>query len=503
MDKLILAILFLIPFAGHAQEKKETNANQQLRQLTEALKCEYKILKTATEKKDTAIMAYSYRNLGEIYLKIAKQPLENFVPGDSVSKDQTININKAIDCLNRSISSGEVSGDINLMKKAYKTLSAAQNLAGNVAGALDSYRKMISLKRNSKKALKIEQKHLVYKFGRRVDSLITGKEVVEKHLENKSIELNEKQNQLEKTNHTLILSERDKALQAANLKLQQSQLDFQASRLALQKTNLQLQKNELDKNIRDMEQKNRERYFYILGLIALLVISILAYRTIIIQKKFNRALVKEKKRSEDLLLNILPAEVAEELKAKGYADAKHFFDVTVLFTDFVSFTSAAEQMSPQVLVGELHICFKAFDDILARYQIEKIKTIGDSYMAVSGLPVANPGHAIDIAAAALEIRDFMYQRKLQQGNKTFGIRLGINSGNVVAGIVGVTKFSYDIWGDTVNVASRIEQNSEEGKINISESTYHLINDNFNCIHRGKIEAKNKGCINMYYLDKRS
>ena len=489
-----------MPFAGFGQVKSETAANKELLHLTEALKSEYKILRAAAERKDTEVMAHSYGNLGALYLKIAKQPSENFHPGDSVSGDQKININKAIDNLNNSISSGEVTGDISLMKKSYKALSAAQNLAGNVAGALDSYRKMISLKLNSKKALKIEQKQLAYKYGKREDSLIAGKQVVEKHLENKTIELNEKQNLLEKTNHTLLVTERDKELQAANLKLQQSQLDYQKSQLDLAKINLQLQKNELDQKNRDIDQKNRERYFYILGILSLLAISILAYRTIINQKKFNRALVKEKKRSEDLLLNILPAEVAEELKEKGYADAKQFFDVTVLFTDFVSFTSAAELMLPHELVGELHICFKAFDEISGKYQIEKIKTIGDSYMAVSGLPVPNAGHANNIVAAAIEIRNFMQQRKRELGNKTFGIRIGINSGNVVAGIVGARKFSYDIWGDTVNIASRIEQNSEEGKINISETTYQLIKNTYKCIHRGKIEAKNKGSIDMYYLE---
>ena len=147
----------------------------------------------------------------------------------------------------------------------------------------------------------------------------------------------------------------------------------------------------------------------------------------------------------------------------------------------------------------MHKCFKAFDEITSKYNIEKIKTIGDAYLAVSGLPAANPKHAEDIVAAAIEIRDFMTKRQKEIGNRTFGIRVGINSGNVVAGIVGVRKFSYDIWGDTVNIAARMEQNSEEGKINISETTYQLVKDKYPCIYRGKVEAKNKGSIDMYFL----
>ena len=214
----------------------------------------------------------------------------------------------------------------------------------------------------------------------------------------------------------------------------------------------------------------------------------------------NALLSKEKQRSDDLLLNILPAEVAEELKDKGSAAAKHFTDVTVLFTDFVGFTKAGEQFSPQELVNELDTCFKAFDRIINKYNIEKIKTIGDSYMAVAGLPAANPKHAEDAVHAAIEILHFMRDRKKLLGDKTFEVRIGIHSGNVVAGIVGLKKFAYDIWGDTVNTAARIEQHGEPNKINISESTYDLIKDSFKFVSRGAIEAKNKGKLNMYFID---
>jgi adenylate cyclase len=218
-------------------------------------------------------------------------------------------------------------------------------------------------------------------------------------------------------------------------------------------------------------------------------------------EKQHEELKSEKKKSDDLLLNILPEEVAEELKQKGSSEAKFFDHVTVLFTDFVDFTKAGERMSPQELVDELHTCFKAFDDIVSQYGIEKIKTIGDAYLAVGGLPIAQEEHAINVVKAAREIRQFMTARKQAIGDNTFEIRIGIHSGSVVAGIVGVKKFAYDIWGDTVNTAARMEQHGEKGKINISQATYELVKDRFVCTNRGAITAKNKGELSMYFVER--
>jgi len=214
----------------------------------------------------------------------------------------------------------------------------------------------------------------------------------------------------------------------------------------------------------------------------------------------------EKQKSDDLLLNILPEEVANELKEKGSADAKQFDMVTVMFTDFKGFTKISERLSPSQLVEEIHICFKAFDAIIAKHNIEKIKTIGDAYMCAGGLPVSNETHAVDVVNAAIEIRQFMQEHLEQKklaGEEVFEIRIGIHTGPVVAGIVGIRKFAYDIWGDTVNVASRLESSGEAGKINISGSTYEYVKDQFACTHRGKIEAKNKGQIDMYFVENAS
>ncbi len=222
-------------------------------------------------------------------------------------------------------------------------------------------------------------------------------------------------------------------------------------------------------------------------------------------KKATHTIIKEKNKSDELLLNILPADVAEELKETGAAEAKYMESVTVLFTDFKGFTEYSEKLSAEKLVAEINACFSAFDLIMQKFGIEKIKTIGDAYMAAGGLPKANNTHAFDVINAALEIQQFMAKHKadkLAKGELFFDIRIGIHTGPVVAGIVGVKKYAYDIWGDTVNTASRMESNSEVGKINISKSTYDIVHEHYNCIHRGKISAKGKGEIDMYFVEKK-
>ena len=209
-------------------------------------------------------------------------------------------------------------------------------------------------------------------------------------------------------------------------------------------------------------------------------------------------LMNEKKKSDSLLYNILPVETAQELKRNGFAAARQFEKVTILFTDFKGFTSISEKLSPQDLVREIDKCFRAFDTITSKYNIEKIKTIGDSYMAAGGLPVPNSTHAEDVVKAALEIRDYMKSYRTESGIP-IEVRVGINTGSVVAGIVGTKKFQYDIWGDAVNTASRMESAGEPGKVNISENTFNLVKNKFDCFYRGEISAKGKGSIKMYFV----
>jgi adenylate cyclase len=216
----------------------------------------------------------------------------------------------------------------------------------------------------------------------------------------------------------------------------------------------------------------------------------------------NSIIADERERSDELLLNILPATIATELKASGRARARRYERASVLFSDFKSFTKISEQLSPEELVYELDHYFKAFDNIIKHYGLEKIKTIGDAYMCASGLSekASNPNNIIN---AAIEIQEFLADMKKEKSANSlpfFEARLGIHTGPVVAGVVGINKFSYDIWGDTVNIAARIQESSEPGKINISEATYWEAKYTFKCVHRGKLLAKNKGMIDMYYVE---
>ncbi|MCC7297910.1 MAG: AAA family ATPase [Bacteroidia bacterium] len=212
----------------------------------------------------------------------------------------------------------------------------------------------------------------------------------------------------------------------------------------------------------------------------------------------------EKHKSDELLLNILPEETAEELKKFGKAVPRRFQEVTVLFTDFVDFSKISENVPPDILVNEINYYYSAFDEIISKYKLEKIKTIGDSYMCAGGLPAPMKDHAKRMVMAALEIQNFVAEEakvRSKLGQVYFNIRIGLHTGPVVAGIVGIKKFAYDIWGDTVNYASRMESGGEAGKVNVSGTTYEMIKDAFVCSYRGKIAVKSKGEIDMYFVEK--
>ena len=261
---------------------------------------------------------------------------------------------------------------------------------------------------------------------------------------------------------------------------------------------------EKEAEIQELTEKRQKNVIWVTGifLFLLVLLAISLFRRYKFTKETNLIIEKEKDRSEKLLLNILPEETALELKEFGKVKAKRFDAVTVLFTDFVGFTSYAKNLEPEELVRSVDYYFSKFDEIMEKYKVEKIKTIGDAYMCVSGLPEPGENDVLRAIQAAFEILYFMEESKKTTRNDIakFDIRIGINTGPIVAGVVGTKKFAYDIWGDAVNVASRMESKSEAGKINISESTYELIKDHYDCEFRGEIDVKNKGMMKMFFVN---
>ena len=274
--------------------------------------------------------------------------------------------------------------------------------------------------------------------------------------------------------------------------------------MANQRTNFEVSQKQVELDLVDQRRKN-QRNISVATAIATFLIALLAFglfRRYRFTQKTNKIIEEERNRSDTLLLNILPEETANELKETGAVKAKKYDAATVLFTDFKGFTSYSEKLSPESLVETVSFYFSKFDAIIEKHGLEKIKTIGDAYMCAGGLHDNTKDHAARMVKAAFEIADFVEETKKDATaiELTFDIRIGINTGPVVAGVVGTKKFAYDIWGDTVNVASRMESMSEPGKVNISENTYAYVKDIFTCEYRGEIDVKNRGKMKMYFVN---
>lgn len=317
------------------------------------------------------------------------------------------------------------------------------------------------------------------------------------------------------------LLRRDTALSQKDLELMNKNLELENQRQEAERKQALLREKELE--IRNSRLQNQV-LFVSVGLVFLLfVLALVSYRNThrskarleklnlqIMQQKQKleqnqKQLAREKDRVDKLLLNILPAPVADELKKHGKVQPRLYKQVSVVFTDFKGFTRIASLMSPGEIVSELEIFFSAFDSIVQKFGLEKIKTIGDGYMCAGGVPLANDHNPVDAVNAALEMLRFTQQRKSEKlaGNQPFfDIRIGINTGSVVAGVVGRQKFVYDIWGDAVNLASRMESAGEPGKITISDNTYRFVKDHFFCTYRGKIAFGAKAPVDAYVVQGR-
>jgi len=275
--------------------------------------------------------------------------------------------------------------------------------------------------------------------------------------------------------------------------------------IATLRYNADMAQKQAEMDMLSQQSSNQRIILWATGIVVLLLsaLALGMYRRNRYVQRTKKIIEGEQARSEELLLNILPKQTAQELKEKGKVTAKKFESVSVLFTDFVGFTKYAEMLDPEKLVESMDFYYGNFDKIIENYGLEKIKTVGDSYMCAGGLPFEDEAHAVKMVNAAREIAAFVAQARndKDKNDVRFDIRIGINSGPVVAGVVGTRKFAYDIWGDTVNVASRMENHSEAGKINISENTFALVKDHFECEARGALAIKNHGKIKMYFVEK--
>lgn len=260
-----------------------------------------------------------------------------------------------------------------------------------------------------------------------------------------------------------------------------------------------------DKALQDLNLQKEKivKNTFLGGFVVIFIIAFIIFRNYRNKVKTNKLLDKQNEEIEGLLLNILPAEVAKELQHEGYATPQNYESATVLFTDFKGFTQISSGLLPHELIAELNSYFNEFDDIIGKHNLEKIKTIGDAYMCAGGIPSANTTHAIDAVAAGLAIQKYIArknEKRKADGLDAWELRIGIHTGPIVAGVVGRKKYAYDIWGDAVNIASRMESNGEAYKVNISEATYHLVKDKFNCVARGKISVKGAGEKDMYFVE---
>ena len=302
----------------------------------------------------------------------------------------------------------------------------------------------------------------------------------------------------------------DSAARTYSLKLENLTNDQMIDSIvkAQQERMIQTQKTRLAEAELSREQSDNIRNILGLVVVFVLFLALLFYASFRAKKRTanelsdkNALIEDEQKRSNNLLLNILPPAIAQELKTRNKVAARKYDQATVMFVDFKGFTTIAEMLSPERLVEELDLCFSNFDNIISKYRIEKIKTVGDAYICASGLSDMNASPS-DMVKAALEIQDFLLGLKaerLSQGLPHFDARVGIHTGPVVAGVVGAKKFAYDIWGDTVNTAARLEEQCHPGRVNVSEAAYWLAKYEFEWQHRGKIAAKGKGMMDMYYV----
>ncbi len=336
-------------------------------------------------------------------------------------------------------------------------------------------------------------------------------EIKDANLLNSKLEAQKANQELDLIQIKLLAEKKDREVEVAKQQQKLAEMETANAGAEKRKAEQEAELSKKNQNIAELQleqAKTFRQFIYGLGtLLALVFIMILSawyYARVANQRLAakNKEIEEERRKSENLLLNILPLETANELKTTGIATPKKYAKVTVLFADFSNFTKISEQLSAEELIKELNDCFRAFDEITDRHGLEKIKTIGDGYMCAGGVPVANESNPTDAIHAAIEMQKFMKNRfdaKTKAGIPYWNMRIGIHTGHVIAGVVGTKKFAYDIWGDTVNIASRMETSCDNGKINISASTREFLNGSFEYHFRGELEVKHGNKVGMYFV----
>ena len=374
---------------------------------------------------------------------------------------------KAIKAFDEALEAAKKEQNIPLQMKCHLELAELQNNVVYYKDALKHYQAFTALYRQT----------LVEKTTQLSDSV----QSLKTEVNTGKVEIKEKQNKIDYLSAEKLKSE----LKVRNLELYKERATIKLER----------------------ENNKRNQLLFILGIGVLVLIFVLIEylrkrkSTTVLRVK-NEEIKTEKDKSDGLLLNILPKSIATELKESGKTSSYHYQGVTVMFTDFKGFTTYAGLNNPEDVVAMLDFYFRGFDEIISKYPIEKIKTIGDAYLCVSGAPEENDDHAINIVQAALDFQEFVKanaHRKFGVGSELLEMRIGIHTGPLVAGVVGSKKFAYDVWGDTVNEAGRMEQAGEEGQINVSETVVEACGNAFQFIYRGELEAKNKGKLKMYFV----
>jgi adenylate cyclase len=488
----------------------------------EALQFYQKAADISEQVSDLALRARAYEELGDALYRMneAEKAIKSFntsahyYANTGAAQSQTLVINRigyteknkrknfdaAIKQFKRSLQIAQQNNIFSSQLKSYELLADTYTEKGDNANA-QVYRDLSAQLKNTPNSNKIDRFDTELKETKeQLEATIASNETQKKELQGRIFRIEKEKSKLNKE-----LSVQADSLERANFEAQMAQTKAET--------------------VEEQRKRVQTLLYFSFGGIALLIIfstflfslyrsrnianKKLAEQNIQIKKqadeleKKGKDLQKEKEKSEKLLLNILPAKVAEELKENNYAAPRYYEMVTVLFTDFKGFTSIAENMTPEAIIRELNTIFSEFDRICKEYNLEKIKTIGDAYMCAGGIPEPNSTNAIDAVKAAIEMQQYMRvlgEQRQMRGEHYFELRLGINTGAIVAGVVGESKFAYDIWGDTVNLASRMESGGEPGRVNISGNTYELIKDHFDCTYRGKISVKNKGEVDMYFVN---